>query len=329
MDFSNLKELMDNFVSEGHAPGTTIKVYIDNKEAFGYSSGYSDTENEREMQGDEYFFLYSCSKITTVTAGVQLLERGLISLDDPLYDYIPEYRDMYIKTESGETVKAKKDIKIRNLFNMTAGLTYDIKSDGINRARELTDGEMDTATVARCIAIDLLSFEPGEKFGYSLCHDVLGGLVSVVTGKKFRDYVRENIFEPLEMNKSVYHMTEEAMKKMAAQYRFVPNESDGTLDIVEAQRSGRAERGKYVNVGLTNTHILGEEYDSGGAGIISTVPDYIKLASALANHGLGHNGERILLPASVDLMRTNTLREKQLESFSWKQHTGTSLETRI
>jgi CubicO group peptidase (beta-lactamase class C family) len=109
---------------------------------------------------------------------------------------------------------------------------------------------------------------------------------------------------------------------MASQYRFVPDKSEGSLDIVEAQRSGCAERGTYVNVGLTNTHILGEEYDSGGAGIISTVPDYIKLASALANFGLGHNGERILSPASVDLMRTNTLDEKRLESFSWKQHIG-------
>ena len=113
MDFTRLKELLDRFVSEGYAPGNTLAVYVDNKNAFPYSSGVSNIDNKTAMQADEYFYLYSCSKITTVTAGVQLLEKGLISLDDPLYDYIPEYRDMYIKTESGDIVKAKRDIKIK------------------------------------------------------------------------------------------------------------------------------------------------------------------------------------------------------------------------
>ena len=91
------------------------------------------------------------------------------------------------------------------------------------------------------------------------------------------------------------------------------------MNIVEAQKYGSGDKGTFVEVGLANSHIYGDEYDSGGAGIITTVGDYIKLASDLANFGLGLNGERILAKSTVELMRTNTLNETQRQSFNWKQ----------
>lgn len=322
MNFKNLEELMNQFVSKGYAPGNTMKVYLDNRLVFDYSCGYSDIDKKLKMTGDEYFNLYSCSKIATVTAALQLLEKGTISLNDPLYEYIPEYKSMYIKTDNGEVIKAKNDIKIINLFNMTAGFTYNINTDGIKKAQELSHGKMDTVVVARCIASDPLSFEPGEKFQYSICHDVLAGLVSIVSGKKFRDYVKENIFDPLDMNSSVYHLTDEIENRMATQYQYEPENGGGTDDIVETQISGNEKMGTYKDVGLKNTLVLGDEYDSGGAGIISTVSDYVKLAAALSNYGLGFTGERILSPSTVDLMRTNTLNENQIKTFNWKQLAG-------
>ena len=81
MDFSKLEQLMDSFVNEGYAPGNTIKVCLDNKVVYDYSCGYSDIDKKIKMNGDEYFNLYSCSKITTVTAALQLLEKGVISPD--------------------------------------------------------------------------------------------------------------------------------------------------------------------------------------------------------------------------------------------------------
>ncbi len=322
MDFGKLEKLMNRFVEESYAPGNVIKVYLKNKKVFDYSCGYSDINKKIKMHGDEYFNIYSCSKIATVTAALQLVEKGIILLDDPLYEYIPEYKNMYIKTDDGELVKANKHIKILNLFNMTAGFTYNTNTDGIKRARERTHGKMDTDVVIRCIANDPLSFEPGEKFQYSLCHDVLAGLVSIVTGKKFRDYVRENIFEPLGMSSSTYHLTSEQRKHMAAQYRFVPECNDENLDIIDAQKYGNSKNGTFVDVGIENSLILGDEYDSGGAGIISNISDYIKLPIALANYGLGITGERILSPYTVELMRTNTLNDNQIKPFNWKHLNG-------
>ena len=322
MNFEKLEKLMNHFTDANYAPGNTMQVSLAGKEVFNYSCGYSDEKKKIKMTGNEHFFLYSCSKITTVTAALQLLEKGAFLLDDPLYEYIPEYKEMYIKNADGEITRATKDIKILNLFNMTAGLTYNMQTEAFELARKLTDGKMDTATVARCIAKDPLAFEPGERFQYSLCHDVLAGLVSVITGKKFRDYVKENIFDPLGMRDSVYHLTPEIEKNLAMQYNFIPEGKGEALDLVGAQKNGNDKRGTFAEVGAKNHHILGEEYDSGGAGIITTVSDYMKLAAALANLGLGQNGERILSPATVELMRTNSLNEKQMESFNWRQLRG-------
>ena len=322
MKFDKLEKLMEYFVEENYAPGNTIKVYLGKEKVFDYSCGYSDIDKKIKMTGDEFFNLYSCSKITTVTAALQIVEKGIIKLNDPLYEYIPEYKDMYIKTPNGDKVKAKNDIKILNLFNMTAGFSYDMNTEGINKAREITEGKMDTDKVIRCMAQDALSFEPGERFQYSLCHDVLAGLVSIVTGQKFRNYVKENIFKPLEMNSATYHLNEKNEKNMASQYKFVAEGSTGPLDVVKAQKEGCDKKGYFVDVGIKNGFVFGDEYDSGGAGIISDVSDYIKLAAALASYGEGINGERILSPSTVELMRTNTLSEKQRESYNWKHLAG-------
>lgn len=322
MDFEKMKHLMDDFVLKGHAPGNTMIVCLNGEWVFSYSCGYSDLQKSIRMTGDEYFNIYSCSKIATVTAALQLLEQGTFLMDDPLYEYIPEYRDMYIKNEEGVLRKAKLPITIKNLFNMTAGLTYDTETAAFEKAKIITDGKMNTDVVVRCIAEEPLAFEPGERFEYSLCHDVLAGLVSIITGKKFRDYVRENIFEPLEMNCSMYHVTGEIKNQVAKQYRLVDGENDKEFCDIHAQKYGGTNAGKFVDVGIENSLRFGEEYDSGGAGIITKVSDYIKLASALANGGVGMTGERILSPYTIQLMKTNSLNENQLKYFDWKQLCG-------
>lgn len=136
---------------------------------------------------------------------------------------------------------------------------------------------------------DPLAFHPGERWGYSLCHDVLAAVVEVVSGKRFRDYVRENIFEPLAMNQSYYQATPQIEAGMAQQYIFV-NAQD-TDDIVKLQSARQESGGTAKNAGKAASLRFGENYDSGGAGIISTADDYVKLAAALANCGMGINGE--------------------------------------
>ncbi|MBQ4516608.1 MAG: beta-lactamase family protein, partial [Clostridia bacterium] len=138
MNFQYMKNFMDS-LTDWIIPGNSIVVYKDGKEVFSYQSGYSDLENKVKMCGGELFNIYSCSKPATVTAALQLYEKGKFLLSDPLYDFIPEFRNMYVKTESGELVKAKSPITMRHLFTMTAGLTYDTTLPCYEKAQKATD----------------------------------------------------------------------------------------------------------------------------------------------------------------------------------------------
>lgn len=316
MDFKNVKSFMDS-LTDWIIPGNSAVVYKDGQKVFEYSSGYSDLENKVKMTGEENIYIYSCSKVATVTAALQLYEQGRFLLSDPLYEYLPEFKDMYVKRENG-LEKAKNHITLRNLFTMTAGLTYNMDTPAFKEANKITGGKMDTRTVVKYIAQDPLQFEPGESWGYSLCHDVLAAVVEVISGKRFSEYVKQNIFEPLDMKYSCYHASEEIKSRMAQQYIY---DTGGAKDVVTLQNS-QDSRGVIKNAGSENSLVPGEEYDSGGAGIITTVKDYAKFAAALANKGMGVNNNRIIGSGTVELLRTNQLNSEQMKGYNWRRLAG-------
>ena len=316
MSFDNLKLFMNN-LTEWRIPGNSVIVYKDGKEVFLYSSGYSNLEKQIKMQGTELLNIYSCSKPVTAVAVMQLFEKGMFLLSDPLYDFIPEFKDMYVKTETGEIIKAERHITIQDLLTMTAGFTYDVRVKAFEKAKILTNGNMDTLTTIKCLAEEPLAFHPGEHWGYSLGYDILAGLVEVASGKKFSEYVKDNIFTPLEMEESSYH-NEEVQHKMAEQYAFVAGKEK---DIVKLQ-AAKSNDGYIENVGKEVNLIFGSNYDSGGAGITSSVNDCGKFAAMLANGGTGVNREKILSSNTVNLIKTNFLSETQLSDFNWPQLKG-------
>ena len=314
MNFENLKNFMDS-LTDWIIPGNSAVVYKDGKKVFEYGSGYSNLENKTPMSADDLIYIYSCSKVATVTAALQLYEKGKFLLSDPLYDFIPEFKDVYL---ADSKKKPEKPITLWNLFTMSAGLTYNSQTAGFDKARELTNGNMDTVTVAKCIAQDPLQFEPGERWNYSLCHDVLAAVVEIISGKRFSEYVKENIFDALDMNNSSYHIKEEDKCRMANQYTYDPG--DGK-NLVELQNS-KNRNGVVRDVGKVNNFIFGEGYDSGGAGVGTTVNDYAKFTAALANKGTGLNNNKILAPGTIELLKTNQLNANLLKDFNWAQLVG-------
>lgn len=316
MDFQNLKMFMDRLTA-WRIPGNVVSVYIDNREVFRYASGFSDLENGVPMGYERLFNIYSCSKIATVVAALQLYEKGYFLMSDPLYAYIPEFRDMYVI--NGE--KAKHDITMQNLFTMTSGLSYNLNRPCVKEVEKRTNGKMDTLEVIRSLASDPLEFDPGSKWQYGLSHDVLAAVVEVIAGQKFRDYVKENIFEPLEMYHSFYH-NEDVLDRVANQYRYVNHTEN---DVVKLQAGeGENAEGAVKQIDKSVEFVIGSEYDSGGAGITTTLQDYARFASALANEGIGTTGERILSGATIDLMRSNHLSENLRQYFNWSQLKGYS-----
>ena len=316
MDFSNVKNFLD-YMAENRTPMNAVVIYYGGSKVYSYAKGYSDLETKTPFKGTEYVNIYSCSKVTTVTAAAQLLEKGQFLMNDPLYEYIPEYRNMTVRDKNGEIRAAVRPITVGDLFSMTAGFNYNLNCNAINSAREKTGGKCDTLTVIRELAKEPLCFDPGEHWQYSLCHDVLAGVVEAISGMKFRDYVKKNIFDPLGMDKSFYHHTDCIIKNMASQYSFVPNGQSSNFDLVEAQKYGKSGDGTFVNVGKEVVSVFGEEYDSGGAGITTTADDYAKLAAALAGGGMGASGERILSAKTVELMKVDRLTPAQHKDYNW------------
>lgn len=313
MNFEYMKNFMDS-LTEWIIPGNSVVIYKDGKKVFEYSSGYSDLEKKIKKTGEEQLYIYSCSKVATVTAALQLYEQGKFLLSDPLYEYLPEFKKMYVK--DGDRIKAAENpITIRDLFTMTAGLSYATNTPAFEKARKLTDGKMDTRTVIKCLAEEPLLFEPGARWNYSLCHDVLAVLAEVVSGMRFSEYMKKHIFEPLDMNNSYYHAPNDVI--ISPQYIY---EIQDTKNIVELQQ--KEHTSGVVKRAYGNELVFGENYDSGGAGIITTVDDYAKFAAALANSGTGLNNNRILSSATVKLMKTNQLNEAQRKTMNWRRLRG-------
>ena len=312
MNFDELKNYMDHLTS-WRIPGNVMVVYKDGRPVWEYCSGYSDLSKGTKMTMDKQVYMYSCSKITTTLAALQLYEKGVFLLDDPLYDFMPAFKDMTVREKvTGEIRPAASPITMRQLLTMTAGFNYNHKVPAFEKAREKTGGRFDTVTTINELAAEPLDFDPGTHWQYSLGHDVLAAAVEVMAGKKFRTYVKENIFDPLEI-KASYEETAEVKENMAMMYYFM----DEATDTDPRPTVKKAPGGRIVEEGLLNMHILGADYDSGGAGIIASVPEYGKLMAALANGGISVKGERILSKGTMELWRADQLTESQHAEYNW------------
>lgn len=310
MDFTNLKNIIDKYVGV-YYPGLDLCVHKKGEEIFRYQAGYHNMETGVPVDPDALYYIFSCTKPATCVAALQFLEKGYYRLEDPVYDFIPEFKDMVVKTvgENGEEIyeTPKSPVTIGQLFAMTSGINYDLKTPYINEVREKTNGRMPTLEVVKAIAKNPLEFHPGMRWRYGLNHDVLGGLIEVWSGMTFGEYMRKNIFEPCGMKRTGFKVTEEVKAKVAPLCKR--NEDTNEYTFIPAQCE----------------YMLGEdsEYESGGAGIITCVEDYIGLADALSNGGVAPKTcEKIINQRTIDVMRTNRLTPEQLVDFGPKALNG-------
>lgn len=288
--FKQTKALCDHFIKMG-IPGNDLIVYKDGQCILRYMNGYADPEKKIPVTGKEKYHIYSCSKLFTCVAAMQLWEKGMFSLEDKLSDYMPAFREMTVKTENG-IQKAKNPILIRHLFEMTAGLNYDLQTPALQEYYEACDRRCPTVELVNQLAKAPLEFEPGEGWLYSLCHDVLAALIELLSGQKFEHYVKEHIFDPLGMEHSDFMHNIEDWEGFARQYRY-----DQAKELYQPW--------------WQNTYRPGTEYASGGAGCVSTVEDFIKFLEAL------RVGDVVLKKETIALMAKDRLTEKQRKTYSY------------
>ncbi|MBY0215171.1 serine hydrolase [Paenibacillus illinoisensis] len=305
MDFKPLASFIDR-VTSWRIPWAEVMVIHQNDTVFHYRNGYANLEEKTPITDGAIFNLYSMTKIMTCVAALQLVERGHMLLSDPVSDYLPEFAEMNVKKvmPNGEVrlEKATRAITVRDLFTMTAGFSYDVGAPSIKEAVQSTDGKLPTREFAKALAKEPLLFEPGTHWNYSMCHDVLGALIEVVSGRRFGTYLQEEITGPLGMNDTAFDLNDEQQSRLITQYAY----ND------ELEKAIRMDG---------NGFRVGTELESGGAGLLSTVRDYALFLNALTGHGTSPEGVRILSQASVELMRTDHLNEMTRPDYSW-DHMG-------
>lgn len=285
MNFSKLDSLMNKMPILGY-PSCEIVISRDGKTIYQNSIGYADADKTRPASPNDLYWLFSCTKVITCIAALRLLESGDISLDDPVSKYLPEFKNPVVRQETGKPIPAKNVMTVRHLFTMTAGLSYDIDTPAIKKARTK---DATTRSIIRAIAEDPIYFEPGTHYKYSLCHDVLGGIIETVSGMSLSEYMKRYIFDPLGLSDIGFHPSEEQAKRFVDMY-----EGNSGTNISKP-------------IPCINNYIFSQRYDSGGAGLFSTASDYASIIATIANGGVTADGYTLLRPETIAMAQKNLL----------------------
>lgn len=283
----SVKKLIDSLIKEKGLPYIDVCAWQAHKPVFRY--GYN---REGEVTGKEPLFLYSATKPMTVVCAMRLIQEGKLALDEPVSKYLPAYARAYTQNEKGERVALKEPMRIWHLFTMTAGLTYNTKTPSIV-ALQKSNPLAGTVDFVNTFVDEPLSFPCGERFQYSLCHDVLGAVIERASGKRFSEYMNETLFSPLGMRDTAFHL--DTAREMTKQYMA---NVDGSIEEMARE----------------NSLVFGANYDSGGAGLCGCVDDYILFADALACNGEAYNGHRILEKSSLDALTDTRVGEISMKN---------------
>ena len=286
-------------VENHEAAGINLLVLRDGEELCYAQAGKADIESGKPVARDSIFRLYSQSKPVTAAAVMILADRGMIDLMDGADRYLPGFGNPRVVHADGTVTKALRAPWIIELLSMTAGLSYpDADPAGQYAARVfeedhaqiLAGGGMSTLAFCNRLGEQSLAFEPGTGWRYSTCADILGAVVEAASGKKFSRFLQEELFEPLGMKDTAFWVPAEKRDRLVTCYRRVP----GGLEEF---------RNLHLAVGQYDRE---PAFESGGAGLVSTLDDYAKFAAMLMQDGV-YGGRRILSPAAVRFMRAPRL----------------------
>ena len=296
---NRVQAILQEKVDQGEGAGFSVLVRREGEELLYAQAGYAELEAKKELSRDSIFRLYSMSKPMTSAAVMLLLERGAIDLLDPVSKYLPGFASPKI-AKGGELVKAVRVPTLWDLLAMTSGTSYPDQRDEAGRAAEaffaedaalMAKGEgLDTVTFCDRLGGLPLAFEPGTEFRYGTSADILGAVVEVVSGKRFGDFLREEIFEPLGMKDTAFYVPEVKRDRLVHTYYL----RDGQLEKWD---------GAHLCVSLP---AVPPAFESGGAGLFSTIDDYAAFGQMLLDGG-SYKGHRVLKERTVELMTSPQL----------------------
>jgi len=268
--------------------------------------GYMDLETRRPLADDAIFRMYSNTKIVTSVAAMMLFEEGRFELDQPLADVLPAFARMNVLKPGAKSVEdvepAASPITLRQILSHSAGFSYGFieplsvvdqayMAAGLN---PLAGGDATLESLCDGLAQLPLAYQPGMDWRYSLATDVTARVVEVLSGQRFDAFLKQRIFDPLQMVDTDFHVPADKQDRFVTMY--------APTDLFTPMKGGLVK----ADDPRTGSYSQPKKFLSGGGGLVSTVSDYVSFLKAIINGGTW-NGVRLLRPETLALMRTNQL----------------------
>ena len=313
--------LQTQYVDAGKIAGCQALVARHGHVAYHKSFGRMDLARDKAWADDTIVRIYSMTKPIVSVALMMLFERAQFQLDDPVHKVFPEWREHRVwvsgEGDAMQTAAPERPVSFRDVLSHTSGLTYGtlLESVGAPANRHPVDQAYVALGVRRDRAEDLdafiaklgkapLRYQPGRQWQYSLATDVCGALVQRISGKRLDVFLREEVFEPLGMKDTGFHVEDRSVARFAACYT---RGEDKTLRLQDDPAK--------------SPYLQEPVFFSGGGGLVSTCEDYRRFCEMLRRGG-ELDGHRLLSPATLRLMTRNhlpggrSLAELALDSFS-------------
>ncbi len=304
-------------IGEGKLAGSVALLARRGEVVHCESYGLMDRGRNKPMIEDAIFRIYSMTKPITCVALMMLYERGRLQLFDPAAQYIPEFESLKVwNGQEGSDfglVEPCRPVTIEHLLTHTSGITYHFLEDGpveqMYRDSKVAS-QKPLGEFVRDVLQMPLAFQPGTAWRYSCSHDLLAYIIEIISGQQFDVFLRENIFEPLCMNDTGFHVPPQDVERLTALY--------GTIDLTDPEitasswyESAECKGGNLIADPLSCMESRSHNTFRGGHGLVSTTEDYYKFCRMLLNQG-AVGDLRLLSRKSVELMTVNHLPRKLL-----------------
>ena len=303
---SRLSNKLDEFSKKGILPGSVVLISKNDKIIYHEAFGFSDIDNQIPMKTNSIFRIASQTKFITATAIMMLQERGELVITENVSKYIPEFKETFVakKSDDGYSIEpADREITIKDLLTHTSGVGYGFgiaskawEEAGIQGFYLIDRNESIVETVKKIAKLPHEA-HPGDEYVYGYSSDILGAIVEVVSGNSLDTFLKENLFDPLEMTDTSFYLPDSKKDRLTTVYIY---SEDNGLKRAPYKGTFDSQGSHYID-GPKKSF-------SGGAGLLSTSSDFYNFLLMILNEGKYENLQ-ILSRKSIEIMTKDNLTE--------------------
>ncbi|MEH6525955.1 MAG: serine hydrolase domain-containing protein [Sneathiella sp.] len=308
-DFGPLHAAMQKYVDKELLAGVSSAVLVGQDLVDVQCTGWADREQQTELTTDHIFRVFSNTKLMTSMGILMLMEAGQLALDDPIETYLPQLANRRVLEPDATVISqarpATHAITIRHLLTHQSGLTYSFMDPGSLISKHYTALDIGGPDYSNSDLIDMLEdvplmFDPGSNWGYSHATDVLGRLIEVLSGQSLGAFLKARIFDPLAMIDTGFWVPEADQDRLVALYKGA--------DLMAPMTPGLTAVKDYPKPDI---YLRPYARESGGGGLVSTLPDMLRLMRSLMP-----GGNALLKPETLAMMTVNQLPEGRFIRFA-------------